>query len=43
MGIKMDKKGLYVNDKGLKGRKRRCQMMVILLLIKEKALQQLPS
>jgi hypothetical protein len=34
MGIKMDKTGLYVNDKGLKRRKRRCQMMVILRLIK---------
>jgi hypothetical protein len=30
MGIKMDKIGLYVNDKGLKGRKIRSQMMAIL-------------
>jgi hypothetical protein len=33
MGIKMDKTRLYVNDKGLKRRKIRCQMMVILWLI----------
>jgi len=35
MGIKMDKMGLYVNDKGLKRRKRRCQMMAISWLIRE--------
>jgi hypothetical protein len=34
MGIKMDETGLYVNDKGLKRRKRRCQIMVISWLIK---------
>ena len=33
--FKMDKTGLYVNDKGLKGKKRRCQMMAISWLIRE--------